>query len=193
MTLTVSAGTADETKDFAPIAPLTIEIDAGRTKGTTTFVLTPVDDAIDEDDETVVIQGTAANRGVTIWPEADLTLTIIDDDIRRVLVAPTQLKLQQYDLAKYTVVLDSEPTDMVMITMSVDSDTSISREPDTLMFSTQNWMDPQEVTVRSNSKLDYRHDQERCPRRRLPASIPADDVVVVVTETQAESVAERNL
>ena len=143
VTLTVSAGTATETEDYAPIAPLTIEIDAGRTEGTTTFVLTPVDDTIDEDDETVVIQGTTANRGVTIGPAAGLTLTIIDDDIRRVLVAPTQLYLQQYSLAKYTVVLDSEPTDMVMITISTDSDTSISREPDSLMFSTQDWMDPQ--------------------------------------------------
>ena len=161
-------------------------------QGTTTFVLTPVDDAIDEDDETVVIQGTAANRGVTIGPEAGLTLTIIDDDIRRVLVAPTQLNLQQYGLAKYTVVLSSEPTetDMVKVTMSIDPGKSISCEPEFLIFSTQNWMEPQEVTVRSNSKLDIVTIKNNVQGGDY-GGIPADDVAVVVTETQAESVAER--
>ena len=191
VTLTVSAGTATETEDFAPIAPLTIEIDAGRTKGTTTFVLTPVDDAIAEDDETVVIQGTAANGGVTIGPETGLTLTIIDDDIRQVFVAPTQLDLQQYDLAKYTVVLNSEPTDMVMITIStVKSDTSISFEPNSLMFSTQDWMDLQEVTVRSSSKLETVTIKNDVQGGGYDA-IPADDVVVRVIEAQAESAAEK--
>ena len=191
VTLTVSAGTATETEDFVPIAPLTIEIDAGRTEGTTTFVLTPVDDAIDEDDETVVIQGTAANGGVTIEPEAGLTLTIIDDDNRRVFVAPTQLSLQRNDSGKYTVVLDSEPTDMVMITIStVKSDTSITFEPDSLMFSTQDWMNLQEVTVRSNSKLETVTIKNGVQGGGYD-DIRADDVVVSVIESQAESAAEK--
>ena len=191
VTLTVSAGTATETEDFVPIAPLTIEIDAGRTEGTTTFVLTPVDDAIDEDDETVVIQGTTANGGVTIEPEEGLTLTIIDDDNRRVFVAPTQLSLQRNDSDKYTVVLDSEPTDMVMITIStVKSDTSITFEPDSLMFSTQDWMNLQEVTVRSNLKLETVTIKNDVQGGGYD-DIRADDVVVSVIESQAESAAEK--
>ena len=191
LTLTVSAGTATETEDFVPIAPLTIEIDAGRTEGTTTFVLTPVDDAIDEDDETVVIQGTAADGGVTIEPKAGLTLTIIDDDNRRIFVAPTQLTLQRNDSDKYTVVLGSEPTDMVTITISSEkSDTSVTFEPDSLMFSTQDWMNLQEVTVRSNLKLEtvtIKNDVQGGGYDDMRA----DDVVVRVIESQAESAAEK--
>ena len=188
--VSVGTGTATSGTDFVAVNDFTVTIAAGTLSQTATFTLEPTDDAIDEDDETVVIQGTAANGGVTIEPEAGLTLTIIDDDNRRVFVAPTQLSLQRDDSGKYTVVLDSEPTDMVTITMSIDSGKSITLDPVSLMFSTQDWMNLQEVTVKSNSKLETVTIKNNVQGGDYYDTL-ADDVVVSVIESQAESAAEK--
>ncbi|MYF96774.1 MAG: hypothetical protein F4210_14955, partial [Holophagales bacterium] len=57
VSVSVSGGTASS-GDFGSVSGLSLTIDAGETSGTATFTLTPVDDAVDEDDETVTIGGT---------------------------------------------------------------------------------------------------------------------------------------
>ena len=186
--VSVGTGTATSGTDFATVSDFTITIGVGTLSQTATFTLDPTDDDVDEGNETVAVSGTTT---VPAFSVTGTTVNIVDDDLRRVLVFPTQLSLQRNDSGKYTVVLDSEPTDMVMITMSIDSDTSISFKPEFLMFSTQNWMEPQEVTVRSNSKLETATIKNNVQEGGGYRDIPADDVVVVVTETQAESAAEK--
>ena len=78
-----------------------------------------------------------------------------------------------------------------MITIStVEPDTSITFDPDSLMFSTQDWMNLQEVTVRSNSKLETVTIKNGVQGGGYD-DIRADDVVVSVIESQAESAAEK--
>ena len=60
----VSAGTAS-TGDFAAVQDFTLTITAGQISGTANFRLTPVDDTIDEDDETVRVAGTVQGLTVT--------------------------------------------------------------------------------------------------------------------------------
>ena len=78
VTVTVPAGTATEGDDFSvsTVTPLTIA--TGQVSGTMTFTLTPVNDDIDEPDETVTVEGSTT-------PTVDLavtgtTVTITDDD-----------------------------------------------------------------------------------------------------------------
>ena len=71
--IAVSAGTASA-GDFAAVPDFTLTMTAGQASGTATFRLTPVDDAVDEDDETVRVSGTA--QGVTVTGAA---VTVEDD------------------------------------------------------------------------------------------------------------------
>ena len=74
VSVSVSAGTAS-TSDFAAVPDITLTIEAGQTTGTATFTLTPVNDAIDEDDETIVVGGTV--QGLDAMAA---TVTVDDDD-----------------------------------------------------------------------------------------------------------------
>ena len=87
--LSVSAGTATETDDYTATTE-TLTIQGGMTSGTADLTLTPVPDAVDEDDETVTVGGTATGLTVT-----GATVTITDDDEREVGVTPTTLSFNE--------------------------------------------------------------------------------------------------
>ena len=78
-TVTVKVGkssdTAVEGTDYTTVADITLTIDAGAASGTETFTLTPTDDALDEANETLSVEGTLA--GVTVTGTA---ITITDND-----------------------------------------------------------------------------------------------------------------
>ncbi len=78
--VSVDAGTAAETTDFSAVTDFTITIATGMTNATGTFTLTPVNDDIDEPDETVRISGTTAVSGLSVLPAAGLSVTIRDND-----------------------------------------------------------------------------------------------------------------
>ncbi len=79
VTVTVAAGTATLTTDYTVTvaSPFTITIPAGTASATGAFTITPVDDAIDEPDETLAVTGTTTVQGLTV-SAADPALTIID-------------------------------------------------------------------------------------------------------------------
>ena len=81
VTVSVSGGTASA-GDFAAVQDFTLTIGAGQASGTASFTLTPVDDAIDEGDETVRVAGAA--QGLEVTPA---TVTIEDDDARGIAVS----------------------------------------------------------------------------------------------------------
>ena len=81
VTVSVSGGTASA-GDFAAVQDFTLTIAAGQASGTARFTLTPVDDAIDEGDETVRVAGAA--QGLEVTPA---TVTIEDDDARGIAVS----------------------------------------------------------------------------------------------------------
>ena len=142
--VSVSAGTATETTDYtADTATLTIA--AGQSSGTASITLTPVNDALDEGDETVAIDATTAS-GLTLTPAA-VTVTITDDDTAGVTVSPTAVTATEGGpTGSYTVVLDTQPTGTVMVTVGDTSD-DIAASPETLTFTTANWNTAQTVTV----------------------------------------------
>ena len=76
VTLTLS-GTAADPGDYAVTTALaSVTIPAGEASGSGTLTLTPVSDAVVEDNETVVVDGAAT--GFTV---ADATITLTDDDM----------------------------------------------------------------------------------------------------------------
>ena len=138
--LTVSAGTAAETDDYAA-GTATLTIPEGQTAGTATLTLTAVDDDIDEEDETVIVEGTVT--GLEVTPD---TVTITDDDNAGVTVSHRTVGVHPFARAHYTVVLDSQPSGTV--TVSVEGGSSdVEVSPSTLTFNERTWSTPQTVTL----------------------------------------------
>ena len=159
----VSVGASDDTAtegtDYATVGELTLTIEAGATEGTTTFALTPTDDAVDEDDaETLSVTGTTAASGLEVVPTA---VTIADDDARGVTVSAATLTVPEEGRNTYTVVLRSAPTADVTVTPSLSPGSSpeVSVSPATLTFTPGNWNTAQTVTVEADQDDDAEDDE----------------------------------
>ena len=79
--VSVSGGSAVAGTDFSAVEDFSLRIRPGRTVGTHTFTLTPLDDEVAEPDETVTVTGTTPDSvGLPVEPVSGLTVTIADDD-----------------------------------------------------------------------------------------------------------------
>ena len=151
--VSVSAGTATETTDYTGTTA-TLTITAGQTSGMATLVLTPVSDDLDEDDETVAVEGTVHGLEVT-----HATVTITDDDERGVEVTPTTLTLNEGGSGTYTLVLTSQPTASVTVGILVTGDADVTTSPArSLTFTTMDWSTAQTVTVSGAQDADAAND-----------------------------------
>ena len=157
-TVTVKVGkaadSAAEGTDYTAVANQTLTIAATAASGHVDFPLTPTDDAVDEVDETLSIEGTLS--GVTVTPTS---LTLTDDDTRGITVSaalagvtvdeaddPLTLNTTE-NQATYTVVLDSAPTGTVSISLA-SGDTDVATvAPASLTFDDEDWNTAQTVTV----------------------------------------------
>ena len=81
VTMAVTAGSATQGTDFAVVSDFPVTITAGAKSGSATFTLTPLDDDIDEPDETVRVTGSLSVPGLSlVQPSGGLTLTIEDNE-----------------------------------------------------------------------------------------------------------------
>ena len=181
-----SDGTATSGSDYTA-ASGTLTFSPG---DTTKTVSVPVAaDDIDEDDETFTLTLTnPVNASIPNTLESG-SATIRDDDTAGVTVsAPgTGLDIDEGDDDTYTVVLDSEPTHSVTITVNDPSNTDVTAEPASLTFTTTNWDTAQTVTV--SASHDSGHDDEDATVTHTAASsdakydgISVADVPVNVTD-----------
>ena len=122
--MSVSAGTgtgAAGAGDFAAVPDFTLTIPAGSQSGTADFPFEPVDDDVDEDDETVAVSGTVS--GLDVVPTV---LAIVDDDTKGIALSPMAVTVTEGattvnedpatdGAAIYTAVLTSEPTGTVTV------------------------------------------------------------------------------
>ena len=143
VTLRVNAGAAEAVE-----AVLTIP--TGRRSATAVLILTPVDNAIDDDDAVVTVNATSSSS-LTLSPRS-LDVTVTDDDERGVRVSATALTVREGPDggATYTVVLGSQPTSTVTVTPSVQSPpqgANLTVSPPSLSFTADDWNEPQTVTV----------------------------------------------
>ena len=75
VTIGKESDTAVEGTDYKEVGNLTVRINEGDASGSNTFKLTPTDDVIDEQDETISVEGTLETLAVT-----NDSITITDDD-----------------------------------------------------------------------------------------------------------------
>ena len=147
------ASTATSGTDHTAVTGFSMVLPAGTSSVAQSFNLEPLDDRVDEDSETIQVAGTTI--GATISPA---TITLTDNDTKGVTVTGSSLTVLEADdtgtgstredQATYTVVLDSQPTADVTITISAGSAVTVS--PTSLTFTPSGagiWSTAQTVTV----------------------------------------------
>ena len=139
-----SGDSATEGTDYTTVGSLSIEIAAGAASGSTSFTLTPTNDAIDEGAaETISMAGTSS------VPVTAGQITITDDDTRGIVLStPAVTVTEAGNTAEYTVKLASKPTTNTVRVYPVSGDVNVARVSRTiLVFNQSNWNSPQTVTV----------------------------------------------
>ena len=187
---------------------------AGPSYGTVT--LTAVQDDIDTPDKVIYVHGIGAyppdpppgfsDQGAAgyVFSHAWVPLTIVDDDMAGVNVAPTLLSPTEGSSGEgYTVSLTSEPTQDVMLTVTTLTDGAppasltseaaqdwvypVSLNTTSLTFTSGNWNVPQTITVTARDDRNA-VDETVTLRHTLTtdateySGISASDVEVVITD-----------
>ncbi|MDJ0496946.1 MAG: S-layer homology domain-containing protein [Acidimicrobiia bacterium] len=144
VTATTSDGTADAGDDYTANPGETVDLAVG--EASATFTVTTLSDDIDEADETLTVTLTAPTGNATI-DDATGVGTITDDDTAGVTVDEGDgLSVIEGGASDtYTVVLDSEPTANVVVTVSPDA--QVTAAPSPLTFTPANWDTAQTVIV----------------------------------------------
>ena len=120
------SGNADAV-DFQNVPSFTITIAAGDKSGTNTFTLTPIDDEVDESDETLTVNGTSivTVNGTSIATVIVTQVELVDDDATSLSIALTAEppRVSEGDGATevgVTATLDaSARTEVIEVTVSV--------------------------------------------------------------------------
>ena len=159
-TVTISAAAVSPAvaADFRLSANRVLSFAENATASTGSVTITGVDNDVDAADKTVTVSGTVSATSVTAPPNR--TLTLEDDDAAGATVSATALTVTEQDATgdSYTVVLDTEPTHDVTVTVGGHAGTDVSLSSSTLIFTTSNWDRAQTVTVTALNDDDTAND-----------------------------------
>ena len=157
-----ATGQGETDADYSGV-PDTVTFDSG---GETekSFTFSAAQDSVDDDDESVIIGfdssgSTWPSQVTTVAPDTT-TVSITDDDTRGITVAPTSLRINEGGTGPYTVVLDSEPTANVTVTIGAPTNTDIIVSETSLLFTPSTWKDEQTVTVSALQESDPNDDAD---------------------------------
>ena len=153
------------------------------------FTFTPVDDAIDDDGERVRLALGAPLPRLVRGATTAATVSITDNDTRGVTVRPTSLRIDEGATGEYTVVLGSEPTGDVTVTIDAPTNnTDITVDSASLTFTSSNWSSPQRVEVSGSEDTDDADDTGTITHTVRSsgdyASVRADRVSVTVLDDE---------
>lgn len=151
LTVTYTVGGTADSADYTPTLTGTIEIPASAVSAD--LVVTPVDDAIDETDETVIIT-LADTVGYDLGTASAATGTITDNDTAGVVVSESGSSTSITEggsLDTFFVVLESQPSADVTVNLAFDAAQlaliSGGNPVSSLTFTPTNWNVAQDVTV----------------------------------------------
>ena len=121
-----------------------------------------------------------------------LMVTVTDDEMAGVTVTPTSLTVNEGGTNTYTVVLDTQPTATVTVTIVDPTDNAdVTANPASLRFSTSNWATAQTVTVSADEDDDPTQDTATVTHTVSGgdyASFAASSVAVTVTDNDTPGV-----
>jgi hypothetical protein len=143
---TVTGGTASGSGVDYTLANGTATIIAGTL--TTNIPITIVNDAFNEPDQTIEVTLSSPSANAILGSNVVHTYTILDNDVVGVSVVEsggTTAVTEGGPTDSYTVVLTSQPTADVTVTLGSSGQASAAPSP--LTFNSGNWSSPQTVTV----------------------------------------------
>ena len=126
----------------------TVTIPAGRK--TSTAKIQNIDDQIDDENEKIIIgiKNVTGGNGAKEYGKQQASLTINDDDQAGFnLSKSSAVVTESGDTEIFTVVLDSQPTENVVLNISSENTKEAKVSESILIFTNSNWNIPQEVTI----------------------------------------------
>ena len=133
--------------------PANVTFSTGDMSQTITFTATQ--DDVDDGGKSVLLAfGTTLPGGVSLGTTTTTTVNITDDDGAGVSVSNNSLDITEGSSGTYTIVLDSQPTADVTVTINDPSNTDVTAEPASLTFSSTDWNTPKTVTVNAAQDAD---------------------------------------
>ena len=112
-------GTAADPADYTVTGPTSITIPKGETAGTTTLTITPVDDALQEGDETITVSGASGARTVS---SAEITLTNVTPPAPVISFETAPTSVEEGQTASYIVKLEGGRTTNVTVRFKTGAD-----------------------------------------------------------------------
>ena len=123
-----------------------------------TVTVTAGQDA-DAADDTATVTHDPSGADYNSVSSVDLTVTVTDNNTPGITVTHTSLTVGEGGSGTYTVVLDTQPTGNVTVTIVDPTDnTDVTAEPAALTFTTTNWNSAQTVTVSADQDADTDDD-----------------------------------
>ena len=119
------SATEGSSGDYTATTLGNITITGGESSGTANFTVTPVNDAVVEGDETILLQGASAGLDVT-----PATITITDDDTATLGIAADAELVVEGSNAEFTVTLSHEVASQVVVAWSAGSTASVAASDD---------------------------------------------------------------
>ena len=157
-----TGGTATAGSDYEQFLEFgNAEIELSPKQSAANFEVTILDDAIDEDDETITLDWRRTGTGTapTATNSINVTGTIVDNDMRGVSVSTDALSLTEGGSDSYEVVLESQPTGTVTVTPNVTGSPDVTLNATVLTFTDSNWDTAQTVTVSADQDTDAVDDE----------------------------------
>ena len=130
------------------VSPSPLTFTTGNWSSVQTVTVTAVNDAVVEGGHTGTITNSASGGSYDGVSISNVVSNVTDDDVASVTVAESGGSTDVTEggpTDTYTVVLDLEPSGTVTVTLTPDSQVSVSPNP--LTFTTGNWATAQTVTV----------------------------------------------
>ncbi len=150
--------------------------------------VTGIDDADTTDDSTQVVLSAAG------LANANVAVTVVDDDVLNLNVTPTALTLQEGGAAgSFAVSLTQQPAADVAVTVASTDVGAATVAPGTLTFTAMNWDTPQTVTVTPVDDNDTRSETVTINVTSPGLTARAVSLTVTDDDTQAVQVAPGTL
>ena len=124
-----------------------------------TLTVRAADDLDAQTDSAVTLTHTVTDGGYQGVTASAVTVTVIEDDTKGVIVSPTEMTIPAGGSQAYTVALNSEPTAEVTIRVK-GATLEVTTDPERLMFTADNWRRTQSVTVSVDEDFKVVEDDE---------------------------------
>ena len=180
VTVSVGGGTAISGTDYGAVSNFDITIAAGDASETGTFDLTPTDDTLHEEDETIEVTGSSG--ALTITPA---TVTITDNDaagpVGTVSLSTSRYEVLEGDSLSVTVNLSEAPAADTMIELEATSPGGYSATPGADYDGGVQTVTIRAGTTSGKARISTTRDNQNDPNETFKLAIRASELPGTVT------------